>query len=273
MNQDSNMNQNNFNNGYNQPMNNNIPGQNMNYGQPTQGAPMPGATPAPGPMPMQGAAMPGPMPAPGPMPMQGAAMPGPMPMPGQQPAMQQNQNPYQMPGQQYNGFNQAQQNKKLNPIIIAVPIVIIVAIVGLLLITGGSGYKKPIENYCNGLNDLDINTINKALPEEMINDMGTDLADELKFMKDTLTSVNATFSVKCDISSDKVELTSDELKELSDDFKSDYNSTRDITKAYYVKVARTTSVQYKGGTPNEETENVTVTVGKIDGKWYYIDEK
>ena len=157
-----------------------------------------------------------------------------------------------MPGQQYNGFNQAQQNKKLNPIIIAVPIVIIVAIVGLLLITGGSGYKKPIENYCNGLNDLDINTINKALPEEMINDMGTDLADELKFMKDTLTSVNATFSVKCDISSDKVELTSDELKELSDDFKSDYNSTRDITKAYYVKVARTTSVQYAGGTPNEE---------------------
>ena len=261
MNQDPNMNQNNFNNGYNQPMNNNIPEQNMNYGQPAQGAPMPG------PMPMQGNA-----PMPGPMPVQGNAMPGPMPMPGQQPAMQQNQNPYQMPGQQHNGFNQQPQNKKLNPIIIAVPIVIIAVIVGILLISGGNGYKQPIENYCNGLNDLDVNTIKKALPEEMINDMGTDLETELKFMKETLNSVNGTFSVKCDISNDKVELTSAELKELSDEFKSDYNSTREITKAYYVNVSRTTSMQYAGGTPNTETENVKVTVGKIGGKWYYIDE-
>lgn len=242
MNQDPNINQNNFNNGYNQPMNNNIPNQNMNYGQPMQqpnyNQPYPNQQ-TPCPMPMQ------------------------QPMPGQQP----------MYNQPVNGmYQQPMQQKKFNPITIIIPVVIIALIVVLLLVTGDNNYKKPIELYCEGLNNLDINTINKALPTELIDSPDNEIAEDLADMKQDLIAYNANLTVTCQIAEEGQELTKEELQELSDDFQYEFNTDRIISKAYYVDVNRMFYIKYEDGETETDNEDITVTVAKIEGKWYYLDE-
>ena len=128
----------------NQPqMMNGMPNQNMNYGQPMVNNQQPMQQPNYNqPYPNQQ--------MPGPMPMQ-------QPMPGQQP----------MYNQPANGmYQQPMQQKKFNPITIIIPVVIIALIVVLLLVTGNNNYKKPIELYCEGLNNLDINTTVTILKEK-----------------------------------------------------------------------------------------------------------
>ena len=249
MNQDPNMNQNNFNNGYNQPMTNNVPNQNMNYGQPMVNNQQPMQQPNYNqPYPNQQ--------MPGPMPMQ-------QPMPGQQP----------MYNQPVNGmYQQPMQQKKFNPITIIIPVVIIALIVVLLLVTGNNNYKKPIELYCEGLNNLDINTINKALPTELINSPDNEIAEEIADMKQDLITYNANLTVTCQIAEEGVELTDEEVQELSDEFQYEFNTDRVISKAYNVDVTRTYIIEYENGKTKTDDDYTTVTVAKIDGKWYYIYE-
>ena len=67
-------------------------------------------------------------------------------------------------------------------------------------------------------------------------------------------------------------LTKEELQELSDDFQYEFNTDRIISKAYYVDVNRMFYIKYEDGETETDNEDITVTVAKIEGKWYYIDE-
>ena len=256
MNQDPNMNQNNFNNNYNQPMTNNIPNQNMNYNQPmTNNVPnqnMNYNQPTTNNVPNQNMNYN--------QPMNNGMQPQPMPT-----AMPTN-GMYQQP------MYQQPQPKKLNPITIVVPIAIILLVVVLFLVTGDNNYKKPIELYCEGMNNLDISKVNEALPEEIINHPDNSIAEDIQDMKEELVAYKANLSVSCTIEEEGQELTKEELQELSDDFQYEFNTDRIISKAYYVDVNRMFYIKYEDGETETDNEDITVTVAKIEGKWYYLDE-
>ena len=251
-------------------------------------APMPGAEMNPGPQPM---GMPGPMPGaemnPGPQPMEmsgpmpGAEMnpsPQPMEMPGPMPGAEMNPNPQPNPmtpnenygPQQMNGMN-PQNKKSFNPLLIVIPIVLIVAAACLyfFVFSSDGNYKEPIENYCQALNDLDIEKVKSTMPKEFEHNGGFDsLEQSLNYLKEVVKNYNAKIEVTCEIK-DGVKVDSTTLDNYNKQFKSDFNATRKMSKAYNVEVKMNTKTTVSGETNNDEKTS-TIVVAKIDGKWYII---
>ena len=200
--------------------------------------------------------------------------------------MPNNPNPMNPMGPQNNGMkpnpmgmNQNMMNngmkpgKKFNPLFIAIPaVIVVVAIVVFLLVGGGNSYKDPIELYCKGTGNFDIETLKKAVPEEYLDDLDGDEQESFDDMKEYLDKAGIEMKYSCDISDDYEELSKSELKELNDDFQDSYDTKREIKKAYRVEVTQVSEMTYEGETEKDE-EEVTYIVGKIDGKWYYIDQE
>lgn len=199
--------------------------------------------------------------------------------------MNNNQNMNQMNNQPMPGMGQPVNNapnqmmpgqtspKKVNPLLIAIPVIVVIVAVVVFIFLGGDNYKEPIEAYCKGMNDLDFETIKKAVPKEYLQDLEGDDNTEEYFdtMKESLEEYDMTFSVKCKIG-EGTEVSKEELDELNEDFKDSYETDRKISKAYKVEVERETKSTYQDE-EEVDSETVKMIVGKIDGKWYYLDEE
>lgn len=168
-------------------------------------------------------------------------------------------------------MSQIPPKKGLNSLIIAIPVIVILTIIVLVVYTGNKNYKKPIETYCQGLSDLNVDLIKEAVPEEYITDYGSELELEINSLKRTYETYNITQTITCEIS-EGTKVEESDLADLNESFQDEYNTSREITESYKVEVLRKTTSSYQGESETDE-ENIIVTVGKIDGTWYYLDEE
>ncbi len=170
--------------------------------------------------------------------------------------------------------NNNSNKKAINPLMIVIPVVIIlVVIIAVLLITGGpNNYKQPIKYYCQGMNDLNIDTLKKAFPKEIINNEENVeyIENSIKLLKETMDSNNGSFSVKCDIE-DGEKLSSDEVKQQLETVNELYDVNLKIKKMYIVDVKMTMTVKANGKSENQD-QDATFLVGKVGSNWYVVAE-
>lgn len=193
-----------------------------------------------------------------------------MPNQGMSPQPMNNM-PNQVINPQMNMMPGQAPKKKLNPLFIAIPVVVVIIAIIVFVALGGENYKEPIEYYCQGMNDLNYETLKKALPDEIIKEEGDTFESTISYLKTMVDSYGMSYQVTCEIG-DKEALSSDDLKDLNDEWKDEFNTNREISKAYYVDVTRKQEISYSGESDND-TEDVKVVVAKIDGKWYYVYEE
>jgi len=122
-----------------------------------------------------------------------------------------------------------------------------------------------------GIEKTDWDTFVKAYPEEMFEDiedswdlLGIDDGDE--YMEFFIESLEESYGDNIKISYkilDKKELSSRKLKNLKSILENTYDIDADsLKKAYEVELKTTIK-----GKDDKETNEKTITVGKLDGKW------
>ena len=162
--------------------------------------------------------------------------------------------------------------KKLNPLFIVIPAIIIVILIGAYFINSlfFNNYKAPVNNYCKLMQDMDTSLVSKIVPKEFLDSSDyNDFIEDINDSRDTIKELNADYEITCDISDGK-KLDKEDLDYFNEDFQENYNSKRKISQAYDVNVKLTMKVKYNGKENTRDTEDV-LTVGKIGGKWYIIN--
>jgi len=168
----------------------------------------------------------------------------------------------------------AKPNKKLfiGAVTVGAFFLFIIAIVLIVALAGG-GYKRPIDNMVKGIQRGSWKTFSKAFPEDMVEAMekawrlgGID-GDEFieQAVEETEDTYGKNFKITYKIL-DKDELSEDDLDDLKDSLEIFGVDGDKIKKAYELEIEMT----YKGK-KDKDTEEETLIVGKIGGKWYIID--
>ena len=161
---------------------------------------------------------------------------------------------------------------------IALPIAAaVVVLIIIISIIAGNGYKKPLKNMINGINDGDEEMYCEALPEFLIKKYKKSNDDYYKTMKERIKN-----NIKAWEEGEAYELGDDvELSyKIVDTIKLDDEALEDAQK--YIKSVYDKKVEVKGGyevaftiTIEGEDDVYTypsfTTVYKIDGEWCVLD--
>lgn len=178
---------------------------------------------------------------------------------------------FNQPMNNQNATGMVPLKKKINPILIAIPVVALIAII-VIIVANSSSYKTPIKNYAKGAEKGDYKLMMKAYPKEIRDEELKDVTDEelekqgkylVEQYKETYGD-NYKFKLEF---KDKEEVDKDKLDEFNEYFKEEYNANRKVTKIYRLTVKLTV----KGSKKNDDEESVFY-VGKIDDKWYLLDD-
>ena len=179
------------------------------------------------------------------------------PAPAQAPYQPAAQMPYQPPYQAQNGaaFQTAKKKdpKKIGLIAGAGAAALVVLILIISLISGGSGYKGAVKTFFKGLEKNDAKKVASValLPSYFDEDDIEDLFELGDYKK-----------VKYKIIS-KEKIDKDDLEELNEYIEAFTDSGKKVKKGYELKVKVT--VKYKDG--DSETDEETLYVLKVGSKW------
>ncbi len=137
-------------------------------------------------------------------------------------------------------------------------------------------YERPIESYVNAINKGSGKELKKCFCEAEVKyreenggeDCFDDQAEDLKSSFESRYGEDAkiTYKVK-----DKEKLDKDKLEDLSSQLqRRTDNDDIKVTEGYKIKTEFT--IKSKGDSSTEkETENETLYIGKVDGKWILVD--
>lgn len=144
---------------------------------------------------------------------------------------------------------------------IAAGVVILLVIIFSIF---GKGYKKPIDNYFNGMIKGDVDKYLSAFPEFM------DMADQIdeEDMEDMVDDLEDEYGEKLKVSYDitkKEKIKKDNLKDVQEYISERYDEDVKVSKGYEIKVKATIK-----GKDDEDTDTQKMYVYKIDGKWKYF---
>lgn len=160
-----------------------------------------------------------------------------------------------------------------------IAVAVIAAVVIVIVMLFGGGYKKPLDNYFKSIEDGDAKTFMEAYPEcyiDYIDDMlgvsGMDM-DVEEFFQETVDGLLETFesdygeniSISYKIE-DKEKLSDSELEDISDEFKDNIDANVDVTSGYELDLEVTIE-----GDDDDDTDSGSLTVAKIDGEWYIVE--
>ncbi len=184
----------------------------------------------------------------------------------------------------FNGFKQGvqQKNKKVIGVLIAAVVLVILIIVLLVSLIGGGGYKSPLDNLTKGFNKNDAKLITKAMmPGSVLSayedeeDPDWDDADDA--IEASKSLIEAKYGDDVEISyeiKDKNEISESKLKKKYKSLAKRYADAADgktsdfyPTEGYELEVELTIK-----GDDDEDSNDTTVVVGKVDGDWIFLDD-
>ncbi|WP_455721136.1 zinc-ribbon domain-containing protein [Agathobacter sp.] len=150
-----------------------------------------------------------------------------------------------------------------------IALIAIILIVVIVITSGSKGYKKPIETFEDGLNDRDAKKILSVLPlddtSSALLGLGSDyLGDELI---DEMGLNDSSYTINIKIK-DADKLSESELYDVADSNTFSYFSSDSYTLSEGYEVHCTAVINEDG---DYDSEDVTFTVCKWDGKWYIFD--
>lgn len=143
----------------------------------------------------------------------------------------------------------------------------VLALVVLLIVIIANisgGYKTPISNMFKGMQKANLKTYLKAYPEFMEMDEYVDQED----MDDMLESLEEEYGKNIKISYkilDKEKIEKDDLEDVQEKIEKYYDAKVKVSAGYKVTVKSTVK-----GKEDSETDTDTMSVYKIDGKWYLL---
>lgn len=162
--------------------------------------------------------------------------------------------------------NSASSKGSMNKTLIfgGVGIVAIIAIIIACVCLFSNSYKTPINNMFKGMQKADLKTYLKTFPEFMEADKKFDQ----EYLDDLLKSYEKEYGKNIKISYkilDKEKLDEEDLEEMEEKIEKYYDEEVKVKAGYDVTVKSTIK-----GKKDSETSTRTVSVYKIDGKWYLL---
>lgn len=158
-------------------------------------------------------------------------------------------------------------------------VIIVLAVAGIIFIMyrqgvfSSKGYEEVIGDYFQAVADFDFDAYTSAMPDALAGDYKAELeqfgSDKKAYMKELYADYIEAYSESFEINVtllNKDSWTSGDISNLKDMFEQYYNESPSIKQVYDV----TTEVAIKGSNGFEETANVVVSVGEIDGEWSVI---
>lgn len=161
--------------------------------------------------------------------------------------------------------------------LVVLAIVIIAIIAGLvwggISLFGGNKFMKPMNNIIKALEKEDAEYYILAVPEDVVEEtkkrdenFDEELEDGFKVINEMLEDeYGKNFKVKAKLV-EKEKLDKDDIEDLEKEIYLDEIDVDDIDAAYEVEY----EITVKGKDDKEEAKFET-HIGKIDGKWYFID--
>lgn len=123
-------------------------------------------------------------------------------------------------------------------------------------------YESPIKEYYNGLEQMNIDTMLSAYPEEIRKSKKNITKEKVEFLKKIS---DGSFTIGYNITKEQ-ELDELKLKEIVNELEKEYDKSYDVKKGYIVTVEST--LKYK------ETESITtkkMNVIQIGWNWYILE--
>lgn len=128
-------------------------------------------------------------------------------------------------------------------------------------------YEEPIKYLVEGLSEANSDKFLKAFPNFVADQLGKYFDND--YLQEALEKAEDEYGKNVKMSykvTGKEDLSSDELEEMVEDIQNSYDKNVEIKKGYAVDVEITTK-----GDDDEDTEEDTINVYEIDGKWYVLD--
>ena len=142
--------------------------------------------------------------------------------------------------------------------------------------SSGSSYEMALDKYFKAIEEGDGEMIKNCMPlyqieymekqrgddfdiDEYYEKMGDQMLEYLEH--DYGDNIKITYKIKED-----VKFKSEKLDDIEDDIEDKYDVDVDVSAAYKLKVKMTIK-----GDEDDDVDNITMTVSKIDGKWYITD--
>lgn len=148
--------------------------------------------------------------------------------------------------------------------------VVLLLIIVLAIVSAANAYKKPLDNFCKGMQTANVNTFLKAFPDVMKDDLKDEFdKDDMKELKEDMEDAlgkNLKISYKI---SKKEKIDKDDLEDIQDALEDEYDAKKSKTKVtagYKLTVKYT----FKGKDDSKTTGKMTVPVYKVGGKWCII---
>lgn len=178
------------------------------------------------------------------------------------------------------------KNMKANPekkaliVLGCAVLAVIIVIVLLISLIFGGGYKTPIDNYFEGIEDANVKKILKSMPEcqvEYIEDkldeydsfdtISEYMEDAIKYaIEEIEDQYGDDFSISYEITN-KEELSDKELRSIRKRLRSTYDDDDvKVTKGYEIELL----TKIKGDDDSDERD-MTIEVAKVDGDWCIVD--
>lgn len=161
------------------------------------------------------------------------------------------------------------QKDVLVPIVAVCAVILVVIIVVLNLFVFNKGYESPIESLFDAIESEDVDDLEDALPDYLIDSDDYDDDSGQSMLKMLSASVEMIYGDDFDISYkvlDKKSIEKDELKDLEKSIKKEYNEKADVDKGYKVKIQAIIE-----GDKTSNKNETTINIYKIDGKWCITD--
>lgn len=152
--------------------------------------------------------------------------------------------------------------KRISIYVMVLIFVFILGIVGFL--TYKDQYKRPILNYCKGMQKADLKTYAKAFPDFM----NVEKTQSDESMKETLDELKKMYGENIRISSkikSAEKLNNDVFGNVEKFIEIKYKKTVQVTEAYCLKAEITVK-----GDKDSNIENLEMYVYRIDGNWKYM---
>lgn len=151
-------------------------------------------------------------------------------------------------------------------------VVVIVLIIVLLCTLLGSSYKTALDNYFDATFSGDFDSYRASYPDKIWKKMSDDATDKKEFksnFKDFEEELEEEFgkNVKVDYKiTEAEEYDEDDLDDIRTALKLFGISKKTVTEAYELELELTIE-----GDEDEDTEDASFTVVKIDGDWYVLE--
>lgn len=158
----------------------------------------------------------------------------------------------------------ANSNNTKNIAIIAAVAAVVIILVIVIFSIFGKGWKKPIDNYFEGMEKGNVEKYLKAYPEFLDMDENIDEDD----MEEMLDEFEDEYGEKIKISYEvtkKEKIKKDDLEDVQKYIKERYEEDVKVTKGFELKVKATIK-----GKDDEDTDSQKMYVYKIDGDWKYF---